>query len=89
MSKVNFGKKVMVKKRVIVKDPVLYQVYVMLLSLRILNRKGDSSSTFIVHYFICTVKTDLGFWKFDLDFDVFCFKKIKTLLIQNMHNLGK
>lgn len=61
MSKVNFGKKVMVKKRVIVKDPVLYQVYVMLLSLRILNRKGDSSSTFIVHYFICTVKTDLGF----------------------------
>ena len=34
--------------------------------------KGVSSSTFIVHYFICTVKTDLGFWKFDMDFDIFC-----------------
>lgn len=77
----------MVKKRIIVKDPVFYLVNVMLLSLRLLSPKGDISSTFIVHYFICTVKTDLGFWKFDMDFDVFCKKKIKNLSIQNIHDL--
>lgn len=84
MSKVNFGKKVMVKKRVIVKDPVLYLVNVMLLSLRILSLKVILRALL---YMYCQngswfLKVWHGFWCF------FVKKFNKNLSIQNMHDLG-